>query len=130
MKIFIATFHWPLFAFLFFAVPTMSAIEDPPNCSLAHGGLGNTSQGGISFTLAQAHVGDTVTLIPSLGMAAGACRAINATGSVWIASGRLTNFLVNVTLDPGVLIVCPANGLCRPGPYNLLLNPGLVGASI
>ena len=103
----------------------LPAIEDPPGCSLANGGLGNTSQGGINFNLdGQAHVGDTVPVFPSLGMVAGACRAINATGSVWIAvdaanSVRLTNFLDHVNLDPGVLIWCPVNALCRPGPYNL-----------
>src|SRR5437899_1515793 len=93
--------------------------EDPPGCSLANGGAGNTSQGGINFNLTQAHVGDTVQVFPSLGMVANACRAINVTGAVYIATGRLTNFLENVTLDPGVLVSCPTGALCRPGPYNI-----------
>src|SRR5438045_922212 len=67
------------------------AVEDPPNCSLPNGGLGNTSQGGINFNQTFAHIGDTVQLQPSLGMVANACRAVNATGSVYIATGLLTN---------------------------------------
>src|ERR1041385_713501 len=59
------------------------AIEDPPGCSQASGGLGNISQGGINFNLSQAHIGDTVPLFPSLGMVSNACKAINATGSVY-----------------------------------------------
>src|SRR5436853_552955 len=113
-----------LFATLSLAT-RLSATEDPPNCSLANGGAGNTSQGGINFNRSQAHVGDTVGVFPNLGMSANACRAINATGTVYIASGALTNFLVNVTLDPGVLVICPANGLCQPGPYNVTITPAL-----
>src|ERR1043165_587615 len=108
------------------------AIEDPPGCSPSSGsgGLGNTSSGGIDFNFSQAHIGDTVQVLPRLGMVANACRAINATGAVYIATGPLTNFLINVTLDPGVLISCPANGLCQPGPYNVTLTAPLVGASV
>ena len=108
----------------------VSAIEDPPNCSLAHGGAGNTSQGGINFNLAQAHVGDTIQVFPSLGMANNACRAISVTGAVYIATGPLTNFLVGVTLNPSELVACPANALCQPGPYNLTITPALVGAGV
>src|ERR1041385_1232695 len=119
----------------------VQAIEDPPGCSLPNGGLGNTSQGGINFTFNQAHVGDSVPVIPSLGMVAGACRAIHATGNVYIAASPnpipiplvynlLTNFLIDVTLDPGVLITCPAGGTCRPGPYLVTITAGLVGAGV
>ena len=110
--------------------PPVSAVEDPFGCSLANGGSGNTSQGGINFNLPQAHVGDTVGVFPSLGMVGTGCRAVNATGEVYIATGPLTNFLVNVTLDPGNLIVCPRDGLCQPGPYNILITPALVGAPV
>lgn len=106
------------------------AVEDPPGCSLANGGAGNTSQGGINFSLAQAHVGDFVPVFPSLGMASNACKAVNATGVVYIATGPLTNFLVNVTLNPGPLISCPADGVCQPGPYLILITPALVGAAV
>src|SRR6185436_5566322 len=106
------------------------ADEFPIGCSLSGGGLGNTSQGGINFPLNQAHVGDIVPVVPSLGMVLNACQAINATGSVWIATGRLTNFLINVTLDPGPLISCPNDPLCRPGPYNVLITPALIGAGV
>src|ERR1041385_2606263 len=108
----------------------LGAIEDPPNCSLEHGGAGNISQGGLNFDKSVAHVGDLISVFPNLGMAAGACRAINATGVVYIASGPLTNFLENVTLDPGVLFVCPTNPLCRPGPYQFVITPALVGAPV
>ena len=108
----------------------VSAIEDPAGCSLASGGLGNVSQGGLNFALAQAHVGDAVPVFPSLGMASNACKAINATGSVYIATGLLTNFLVNVTLNPGEPISCPAHTNCSPGPYNILITPALVGAGV
>lgn len=110
--------------------PRASAIEDPPGCSRAHGGAGSTSQGGLNFNLGQAHVGDTVSVFPSLGMVSNACKAINATGTVYIATGLLTNFLVDVTLNPGVMVGCPTNALCQPGPYNFTITPGLVGAEV
>ena len=122
---------WSLLVGCLLASPAgIQAIEYPSGCSLPNGGLGNTSVGGINFTFPQAHVGDTVTVVPSLGMVAGACQAINATGSVWVATGRLTNFLMNVTLVPGVLITCPPGGMCQPGPYSLLITPALVGAAV
>ena len=115
---------------LLMSLGRVSAEEDPPGCSLANGGTGNTSQGGLNFTLAQAHVGDAVPVFPSLGMVAGACKAINVTGVVYVATGPLTNFLVNVTLVPGGLVACPANALCQPGPYNLLITSNMVGAGV
>src|SRR5438445_9255256 len=66
------------------------AIEDPPNCSLAHGGAGNTSQGAVNFNFTQAHVGDTFPLFPRLGMVTNACRAITATCSIYVATGLVT----------------------------------------
>ena len=116
-------------ACLLLSVP-VRADEDPPGCSLANGGAGNTSQGGINFNLAIAHIGDTVQVFPSLGMSSNACRAINATGSVYIATGLLTTFLVDVTLLPNQLITCPFNGLCQPGPYDVLITSNLVGAPV
>ena len=108
----------------------VSASEDPPNCSLAHGGAGSVSQGGINFDLPQAHVGDTVPVFASLGKVTNSCKAINVTGTVYIATGLLTNFLVDVTLNPGLLVSCPDNALCQPGPYNLTITPALVGAAV
>ena len=127
--------HIPYFACLAFAglllLPSrLRADEDPPGCSLAGGGTGNTSQGGINFALADAHVGDTVQAFPSLGMSSDACKAINATGSVYIATGLLTNFLVNVTLYPNELLSCPVNGRCEMGPYNILITADLIGAPV
>ncbi len=123
---------FPLIGFLLVSLlmlpARVRATEDPPGCIWTS--PQNPSQGGINFNVAQAHIGDTVQLFTSLGMQWGACRAINATGSVWIATGRLTNFLINVTLNPGVLIRCPSNSLCQPGPYNLLITSGLVGAGV
>ena len=119
-----------LVAGLLLMVARVSAIEDPPGCSLPNGGLGNTSQGGINFNLPQAHVGDVVPVFPRLGMVDRACKAINVTGVVYVATGPLTNFLVNVNLEPGSLVSCPGGGLCSPGPYNLLITPGLVGAAV
>ena len=106
------------------------AEEDPPGCNLSNGGAGNTSQGGINFDLTVAHIGDTVQVFPSLGMSSNACKAINATGSVYLATGLLTNFLVDVTLAPNQLIACPYNGLCQPGPYDVLITSNLVGAPV
>src|SRR5437899_3794902 len=108
----------------------VGAAEDPPGCSLFNGGLGNTSQGGAGFYTSQAHVGDVVPVHADLGMVAGACRAINATGAIYVATGPLTNFLINVTLDPGTLDVCPGSGVCQPKRYNLLITPALVGAGV
>src|SRR6266705_2901051 len=96
--------RWLLLAGLLALPAHLSAIEDPPGCSLANGGAGNTSQGGINFNLMEAHVGDSVPVFPSLGMVNNACRAINVTGVVYVATGPLTSFLVNVSLNPGVLI--------------------------
>ena len=119
-----------LFAGLLVLPSPVRATEDPPNCSLAHGGAGSVSQGGINFNLAQAHVGDTVAVFPSLGKVTNSCKAINVTGTVYIATGLLTNFLGDVTLSPGVLVACPDNALCQPGPYNLTITPALVGAEV
>ena len=63
-------------------------------------------------------------------MSSNACKAINATGSVYIATGLLTNFLVDVTLNPNSLIACPANTNCQPGPYSFVITPALVGAGV
>ena len=113
---------------LVLALPVnVNAIEDPVGCTFPPGGAGNTSQGGINFNLAQAHVGDTVQVFPSLGMSQNACRAVGVTGVVFTASGPLTNFLVNVSLDPNSLISCPAGGPCKPGPYNVVITSALVG---
>ena len=59
---------------LLMSLGRVSAEEDPPGCSLANGGTGNTSLGGLNFTLAQAHVGDAVPVFPSLGMGPGLVR--------------------------------------------------------
>ena len=125
-----SVFHWLMCCAWLILAARVVAVEDPPGCSLANGGRGNTSQGGINFNLAQAHVGDTVQVFPSLGMVSNACRAVSVTGAIYIATGLLTNFLENVTLDPGVLVSCPTNALCRPGPYFITLTPALVGATV
>ena len=121
---------WLVISWLLILPARLSAVEDPPGCSFVSGGMGTTSQSGLNFELAQAHLGDTVRVFPSLGMVSNACKAINATGSVYIASGLLTNFIVDGTLPPGVLVSCPANALCQPGPYNVFITPGLVGAGV
>src|ERR1051325_8451985 len=108
---------------LLLSLARVNAIEDPPGCSLQSGGGGNTSVGGINFNLSQAHVGDAVPAFPNLGMASSGCRAVNVTGVVYIATGPLTNFLINVTLDPGFPISCPGLAPCQPGPYNILITP-------
>ena len=140
----VASTHVLLFVCLLALPGTTRAIEDPPGCSLG-GYFGNQSQGGINFAnfaYHKARVGHSVPVYPSFGMDSSQCRAINATGSVWIAGPpysqydfgnamvRLTNFLSNVTLDPGALVQCPANALCQPGPYLLRITPEMVGAGI
>lgn len=99
----------------------VQAIEDPPGCGLANGGNGSSYQSGLNFVLTQAHVGDSVPVFPVFGMVNGACRAVNVTGSVHIATGPLTNFLDNVTLEPGILRTCPCE---------ILITPALVGAGV
>src|SRR5712671_5204354 len=108
------------------------ADEFPALCSKAHGGQGNTSTSGINFNFARAHVGDTVQVFPALGMVDGACQALHATGSVYIASGLLVNFLNDVTLNPGLIYECPTNTTppCTVGPYNVTITPALVGAPV
>lgn len=122
--------NWRCLILLLGFSTAVMAVEDPPNCSLENGGLGNTSVGGINFVLGQAHVGDTVSVFPGMGMVVNACKALNATGSVWIATGHLTNFMVNVTLNPDGLHSCPSDGLCEPGPYSFLITAPMVGAGV
>jgi hypothetical protein len=111
----------------------------PPGCDKASGGQGNTSTTSVNFNYHQAHLGDTVQVFPMVGMVGpqypqtgGACEAINATGSIYIASGLLAKFLDNATLDPGFIYQCPTNTTppCTPGPYNVTITPALVGAGI
>lgn len=126
--------NWkPLIILLSLSTAAM-AIEDPPNCSFANGGEGNTSFGGVNFTVDKAHVGDTVSLVAVLGMISNACKAINATGSLWIATGHLTNFMQNVTLDPhtfaGLSDYCPGTNSCEPGPYSFVITESMVGTGV
>jgi hypothetical protein len=111
---------------------TATADEFPPLCSKADGGQGNTSTTGLNFANTTAHIGDTVQLFPSLGMVAGACQAMHATGSVYVATGLLVTFLNNVTLDPNFIYQCPTNTSppCTPGPYNLTITAPMVGAGV
>ena len=79
-----------LFASVFLMSPTpVGAIEDPPGCSTSNGGLGNSSSQGIGFLQPDAHIGDTVTMTANIGMVAGACSAINATGARVVAEACL-----------------------------------------
>lgn len=114
----------------FLLQPCCFATEDPPNCDLSNGGAGNTSQGGINWAFGQAHVGDTVAVVPSFGMSLTACSADSVTGSVYIATGFLTNFLVNVHSYPTGGVMCPAGVQCEPGPYNVTITAPLVGAGV
>jgi uncharacterized repeat protein (TIGR01451 family) len=86
----------------------------------------------INFDTRSAHLYDTVQLFPVLGMVQGACEALNATGSIYIASGLLVRFLDNKTLDPGFVYECPTytSPPCTPGPYNITITPELVGAGV
>ena len=108
---------------------SLRAFEDPPGCSYNLMGNGASYQIGVNFGQAQAHIGDCVRVIPNFGMLAGACRAINVTGSLYIATGKLTNFLNNATLDPGFPVV-ESHPPCEPGPYNVIITPALVGADV
>ena len=120
-----------LVASILMRLPTpASAAEDPPGCSFPSG-TGNTSIGGINFNLTRAHIGDTVSLFASLGMGLNACKATNVTGTVYIATGPVADFMVNQTLNPdGVAVQCPANAKCQPGPYQFTITPALVGATV
>ena len=111
----------------------------PAGCDKASGGQGNTDETSIGFIYHQAHLGDTVQVLPTLGMVGpklpqtgGACEALNATGSVYIASGLVVRFLDNVTLDPGFIYQCPTNTTppCTVGPYNVTIVNALVGADV
>src|SRR5262245_41309209 len=68
--------------------------EDPPGCAPPTG-AGNTSSGGVNPVCDIAHVGDTISWTASLGMVAGACRATEATGTIYFPDGTSTNFLIN-----------------------------------
>ena len=126
------TFRSLLVVFLLTLSPAkIRAAEDPPGCSFPNG-EGNTSIGGINFNSAQnpAHVGDTVQIFPSLGMAANACKAVNVTGVVFIATGPVANFMLNQILTNGITVQCPGNAQCEPGPYQFTITTGLVGAAV
>lgn len=113
---------------LYFASP--STTEDPPGCDFSQGGQGNTSSGAMNFFFGQAHVGDSVSVQPRFGMISGACSASSVTGSVYIATGFLTNFMVNQHLDPTNAVTCPGGSACTPGPYSFTITSGMVGASV
>lgn len=123
--------NWkPLLLLLAFSTSVL-AIEDPPGCSLANGGEGNTSLGGLNFLVSRAHVGDTVSLFPVLGMVSNACNSINTTGSIYLSTGLLTNFMVNVTLYPTGAVSCPsASAQCSLGPYSFVITSPMVGAGV
>src|SRR5712671_3528844 len=93
-------------AFGFVGSSGLIADISPPFCDKASGGQGNTSTSTINFQYNQAHLYDTVQVFPVLGMVRDACEAMNATGSVYIASGLLVRFLDNATLDPGFIYQC------------------------
>lgn len=122
--------NWKFLILLLGFATSALAVIDPPGCDLGSGGLGNTSVGGINFPLSQAHVGDTVSVVPLLGMVVNACRTINATGTVYISTGPLTNFMDNITLDPDGAHTCPADPLCTPGPYSFTITAPMVGAAV
>src|SRR5712671_183018 len=109
-----------------------TADESPPFCAKADGGQGNTSTTGLNFANTKVHLGDTVQVFPTLGMVAGACTAEHATGSVYIATGKLVTFLDDVELLPNNIYQCPTNTSppCAPGPYNVLITPALVGTGV
>ncbi len=120
-----------LLAIWVLALPAnVKAIEDPAGCSLANGGLGNSSGGGINPLPTQAHLLDTVALPTTEFITPGACSAINATGSIYIATGKLSDFFVNQNMTPGVVIGCPANPVCVAGANSIVLTAPLVGASV
>lgn len=107
----------------------VEAFEDPPGCSLANGGSGSSYQSRLHVTVTEAHLGDSVPLIPMFGMAPGACRAFHVNGSAHIATGKLADYLKDATFDPGILVVAPARPF-EPGPYSLLITKELVGAGV
>ena len=49
-------------------------------------------------------------------MASNACRAINVFGTIYIATGPLTNFLENVTLNPGRVDFLPGQRAVQARP--------------
>ncbi len=106
------------------------ADEDPPGCSLVNGGKGNTSSAGLNFNVATAHIGETIALFATAGMATNACSATEATGTIYISAGLLGNFLNNVTLFPGIILNCPTNGACVPGPYSVTITKEMIGAKV
>ena len=97
------------------------ADEVPPGCSFRSGGQGSAHWRGINFTQAQAHIGDRATVVPSFSMVSGACRATNVTGTIFIATGALTNFLDHATVNPGIAI---------SGNYDFVITSDLVGAGV
>src|SRR5437867_1992931 len=72
-----------LFVCLLLTPSRVRAPEDPPGCGAAADAC-QFPDGGISFNLTQAHIGDAVSVFPSLGLGIDCCRVTNATGSVWI----------------------------------------------
>src|SRR6266487_6095883 len=97
---------------------SVEAYEDPPGCSLNNGGTGATYESGLEFMFAQAHLGDAVPVFPKFGMDSLACRAIHVTGSVYIATGKMLNFLNDANIEPGMLAY-GTNPPCAPGNYSL-----------
>src|ERR1041385_2344181 len=83
-----------------FSLPSIvQADEDPPHCSVAGGGLGNTSECSLEFQFDQAHVGDEVPISVSFWMVPGACSASQLTGSLWVGTGWVTNLFEDISVD-------------------------------
>lgn len=122
--------NWKCLILLLSVTTSSLAVEDPPNCDLVNGGLGNTSAGAMAWVFNQAHIGDSVAVIPRFGMVSNACSADSVTGSVYIATGFLTNFLINTHSYPTGSVACPAGVQCEPGPYNVTITAPLVGAGV
>ncbi len=116
--------------FLVLSAGVSVADENPPGCSLVNGGKGNSSSAGLNFNVATAHIGETVALFATAGMVTNACSATEATGTIYTSAGLLGNFLNNVTLSPGIILSCPADGDCVPGPYSFTITKEMIGAKI
>lgn len=103
-----------------------AAAEFPPGCG-ANGSARFEHR--FNFNHHQAHLGDTVPVYVTFGIAAGACQATNVNAAVYLAPGKAFDTLIDATFVPGIPVTSP-----RPPfeqvPYEILITPDLIGAGV
>jgi hypothetical protein len=102
---------------------TLQAHENPVGCNdPSQGGTGGGGSQSIVPSLGLVHHGDIINYFPSLAILATSCQASNVNAFLTLPNGGVIQYLTNAKLNPGDFVSCPANPICRPGPYSYIVN--------